>query len=298
MTNENDIVTKEEIDALLNILDDNSTPPTKKGNHFEKFNFNRELLSDKRKFLLLERVHKEFKKIFLQKIEEINRRVKFSSKIISIKDNFLNPNIDNTLLKYNLLLTMINTKIKFYISNEAVNSIVDIFLGGDGTLCRDEKIGDIENSIFRYFLKIVKESLEESWSIENIDKIGKIEDNSSFEKSIKVKIEFQNFKMILSYPSDRIDTISLKLNNIRDTPSLDSIEKIDNLDISLNFLIGYKDMSLESIKKLKEGDILDFNLFKESEKQIVVNSKLLFLCKLNNQKAIITKELKGQLPHN
>lgn len=295
MTNENDIVTKEEIDALLNILDDNSTPPTKKSNHFEKFNFDRELLSDKRKFLLLDRVHKEFKKIFLQKIEEINRRVKFSSKIISIKDNFLNPNIDNTLLEYNLLLTIIDTKIKFYISNEAINSIVDIFLGGDGTLCRDEKIGDIENSIFRYFLKIVKESLEESWSIENIDKVGRIGDNSSFEKSIKVKIEFQNFKMILSYPSDRIDTISLKLNNInRDTPSLDSIEKINNLDVSLNFLIGYKDMSLESIKNLREGDILDFNLFKESEKQIVVNSKLLFFCKLDDKKAIITKELKDE----
>ena len=294
-----DIITQNEIDALLDILDSDDAIFEEQN---KTFNFHKELKSNRQKFDTLHKIHTLFVSNLLSNINNIAKKRFNTLKLKSIKEYATTTLLNqNDIIKFDKRLNFINSDIKILLKKETLDSIIDIYLGGEGVVNSPKKEpSKIEMTLFDYFLNDFVTNLTKSWkSIKNIKEITKNQSKSiinNFDNIIKINFELtlskETHTITLLYPTKLIENIILKsinFENFNKKEFKQELKKIDSVELNMDIVVGSLLLSVKELKELKIGTVLKINRFAEDKTLIYVENREFFYAKYKKKSAIINK---------
>ncbi len=285
-----DIVSQDELNALLNILNEDNNLVSEN----KSYEFDSKPQSRIEKFKDLIKISNNFATKLTTTIKDkLDKKIEISFN--SILENENSYQQDKDIFKFNFEINSFQTDIKIFLSRMTINSIIDLYLGGEGIVdYQNQKYSKIELKIFNHFLEDISSELNLSWkSIAKMEKSNNITFNKKFiEIKFDIFIVNQAKTFILQFNYDEIDYLLLK-NQIDEPLNLDKIEKslkkFNFLDLEMNFIALNNFISLENFNSLEIGSQIKMNNYKKDKIDIHIGQTKIFMAKKVDKKIVIKK---------
>ncbi len=299
------MLSQEEIDALLDIDDDFLTPQRE----VLPYDFNKPNMMSKEQLSSFFAIHDKMAKLLASKISSITNSI-VEIELCSVDQMRYNDFLMHLPNRTNLNLFSMkplkgNSVIE--INSSIVFSILDTLLGGKGEpFDAKRKFSDIELNLFEMILKATMSTLEEAWkpvvdisaNIESKESTLNATQNSGENEvvvtaAMEVSIGQSSGVINICYPASLCESILPKLSakklnhneigtNIDKNMQLQMI--LEGAKVEVEAILGDVELTLKNILKLQSGDIIRLSSPADDIVTLCVDSKDRFRGKIGLKK--------------
>ena len=272
-----DIVSQNELDALLNILNKDE-PIDEKTVQNRDYKFSHKAKNNDKRFEFFQNLSKNFAtNISLTLKNRLDKKIEINFQ--NIKFNPTEEGKDD-ILKFQFKTEVLSLNIKLFISKMAINSIIDLYLGGDGVVSyQNQTYSEIEKSVFDYFLKDISKEIDLSWGKKRRE--GKIY-NKFVEIEFKILMQNQIKFFLLRFEEKRKDDLSSIYKELK---------KLNFLNLKLDFIISQNNISIKKLHKLRIGSMIKLDNFKKKQLSIKIGKEKIFLAQRKKERIVVRKIL-------
>ena len=308
-----DILSQEEIDALLEVVEDDSYTKAddidlEDTQNVTLYDFNRPNRVLKEYLCTLQKIHDNMaSKLTIHMSSLLKTNVEMQ--ILSVEQNSYNEFLMSIPSTTNLSIFSIQPfsgKCILEINPDIVFPMIDRLLGGCGdSFYSVRQLTDIEQNLLDGILEMIMQQLKESWrpvveiypSVQskesNPDSIQLIgEDDAVVVVEIEMLIGNVCGMIKICYPMMNLEPIFAKLTNddisisdINQSTKQELNELVSRTEVFSEVILGKADVSLETLLELEVGDIIKLDCSADESAIVSIDNKELFLAQIDVHKA-------------
>ncbi len=321
-----DILSQDEIDALLDVVDDpneETTVPTKpitQDRQVTLYDFKRPNRVSKEQLRAIRSIHDKVARNIASEMSTMLRsiiEIQLQSVDQMTYGEFLMSLPSPTSFNVFSIKPLDGSAI-LEINPSILFPMVDRLLGGKGESYQIEReLSDIELVLLDNVLKVIMQKLRESWE-PIVKMLPVIESKESSPNIIQIVAQNEIVIMIvleitigessgminIAYPVIHLESILSKLatkdlvpsdRNIKKSRNLELKELVKRADITLEAILGETSMSFSKIIDLKVGDIVQLKESASNKATITIDNKKMFQAEMGLQNSTKTIRIKEKI---